>query len=218
MYDNVADVNSDFDLLRAATPCDNQDNEHSGVSLSSSHGARLSLGNGFMGGGSCGSLNDACNNNNSPSPSCSLRHSLPRHSLGVHASATCSAGMLPPISGGLHSNPFDTGVIHSAPGYTMQGGLPAISEIDDGSMGMLTCSGTPGLRSQPGGADVLQQNASRTRAAAMSMPQVPQVSPLSSLSALMSSECQRCVHHYRSSCCGAVLLHGARRLLASLVC
>ena len=174
LYDSAGELNNDFDLLRAATPCENQYNDTSGVSLGSSHCARISHGNGFMD-GSCGSLNEMAN---SPSQSCTLRNSLPRHSLGVHASATCSAGMLPPISGGLHSNPFDTGVVHNTPGFPMQGGLPAISEIDDGNMSMLTCSGPPGMRGQT---DVLQHN-SNTRDNTMSMPQIPQVPSLQPLS------------------------------------
>lgn len=173
---NMVDMNSDFDLLRGTVPSFDSQNNESGFSLNNSRGARLSLCSDFLGGSPS---NDASHNGN-PSQENGFGRSLPRHSLGVHASATCSAGMLPPVSGGLQSNPFDTGLLHTAQGFPLQGGFSGLSGMDDGNMNMLTCSGVPGTHAQqqasPEGPQAMRT--ARTLPGTISLPQVPQVPPL----------------------------------------
>lgn len=169
MYARVSDINNDFDLLRgSARQCDNQNTEHSGMSLISSHDAAPSLSSSFLVGNNSEHMRGATLNSDSVQEG-SFRHSHSRHSLGAHASATCSAGMLPPI----HSNPFDTGLLNTTSGLPLQGGGPGFTDIEGGNnTNMLDCNATPGIQARQGAPEPSDHQPVLKKSATSSMPQV----------------------------------------------
>lgn len=160
----------DFDLLRGTMPgCDSQSHTQSGISLASSCCAQPP--HTFLGTQMDPNSGLQSSRPNSSDQSRVYETSRARHSIGAHASATCSAGMLPPIMADLQSNPFDTGLLHSTRGSPFQEGVSGVPDINEGNMNLLTCTGVPGMYGHPAVPGRSDLQAVRNNASA-SMPQV----------------------------------------------
>lgn len=180
-------MSNDFDLLRAAAPGSasaHPNSDQGGISSGRSSGAVAScapLSSTCMDMATCGPVSapsgritDENNARTQRLQPGNFRASNPCHSLAEHASATCSAGMLPPISGGFQSSPFETGIFQApqgSPGQDSFGNLPA---IDENNINLLTCTGVPGMHMDQRRAmsESGEQQAAHPYHGTVSMPQV----------------------------------------------